>query len=63
MPSTVLEYIAYIPTREYLRFRGAMQVIGRVSKQLVDEKTKSYSAGDDTRKDAMSVLGELPWCI
>ncbi|PSS30876.1 hypothetical protein PHLCEN_2v2603 [Hermanssonia centrifuga] len=56
MPSTVLEYIAYIPTREYLRFRGAMQVIGRVSKQLVDEKTKSYSAGDDTRKDAMSVL-------
>ncbi|THG97108.1 hypothetical protein EW026_g4830 [Hermanssonia centrifuga] len=56
MPSALLEYVGYIPTREYTRFRKAMQVIGRVSKQLIDEKTKSYSDGDDTRKDAMSVL-------
>ncbi len=59
MPSALLEYVGYIPTREYTRFRKAMQVIGRVSKQLIDEKTKSYSDGDDTRKDAMSVLGKL----
>ena len=48
----------YIPTREYTRFRHTLQVINKVSKQLIDQKSEDLLSGDKSSKDVMSVLGE-----
>ena len=55
LPDTLLEYVRYIPTREYARFRRTLNLINRVSKELIDHK--SALSEDKSSKDVMSVLG------
>ena len=57
LPTKILDFVDYIPTREYTRFRRTAKVINKVSQQLIEEKTEALLAGDLTSKDAMSVLG------
>ncbi|KAJ3554565.1 hypothetical protein NM688_g3039 [Phlebia brevispora] len=57
LPTWVLDYVDYIPTREYKRFRHTSSVIDKVSKRLIDEKTEALLSGGGSSKDAMSILG------
>ena len=57
LPTFVLDYVDYIPTKEYQRFRYTASVVDKVAKKLIDEKTEALLAGDVKSKDAMSVLG------
>ncbi|KAJ3539651.1 hypothetical protein NM688_g6334 [Phlebia brevispora] len=57
LPACVLDYVDYIPTREYKRFRQTMSVINKVSKRLIDEKTEALLNGGGSSKDVMSILG------
>lgn len=58
IPDSILEYVRYIPTREYARFQYTLKVINKVSKQLIDQKSEELLAGGKTTKDVMSVLGK-----
>ncbi|KAF7791574.1 hypothetical protein EIP86_002590 [Pleurotus ostreatoroseus] len=56
LPTFVLDFVDYIPTREYKRFRHTTKVINKVSKQLIEEKTEALLSGGQTSKDVMSIL-------
>ena len=60
LPTFVLDFVDYIPTREYKRFRHTTKVINKVSKQLIEEKTEALLSGGQTSKDVMSILGASP---
>ena len=62
LPTWILDYVDYIPTREYSRFRRTAKLMNSVSKQLVDEKTEAQLSGDVSAKDVMSVLGQCNFC-
>lgn len=59
LPTAVLDCIDYIPARQYTRFRRAVKIINKASKQLIHGKTEALLSGDMSGKDAMSVLGAL----
>lgn len=56
LPTPLLDLVDYLPTREYSRYRHTINVINKVSKRLIDEKTQDVLKGDSSKKDAMSVL-------
>lgn len=60
LPDALLEYVRYIPTREYARFRRTLSLINKVSKQLIDHKSQLSEDSDTSSKDVMSVLGASP---
>lgn len=60
IPTSILRYVEYIPTREYIRFRAFRGLARSVSKGLVEEKA-SVSLVDATNRDIMSVLGK--WAL
>lgn len=73
LPNWVLDFVQYIPTREYKRFRRTLKVINGVSKTLVENaitesRTLGASEGLDEKgrgkRDVMSVLGTSihPYC-
>lgn len=57
IPEPILELVRFIPTREYSRFRGTLNLIEGLSRQLVSEKKKVFISGDKKSKDVMSILG------
>lgn len=57
LPESILEYVRYVPTREYTRFRKTLKVINKVSQQLIDHKSRIMSE-DKSARDIMSVLGK-----
>lgn len=58
MPESVLNLVPYLPTREYKRFKQTLGIINRASEQFIAEKAAASLAGDKTRKDIMSILGQ-----
>ena len=58
LPEWMLDYIRYIPTREYTRIMKTVNVISRVSRKLIEEKTSALLAGNQDSRDVLSVLGE-----
>ncbi len=57
IPASILQYVEYIPTKEYIRFRAFRKLAKSISKGLIEEKA-SVSMADGTSRDVMSVLGE-----
>ena len=58
LPILFREYIRYIPTREYRRFRKTLRIVSAVANRLVEEKSEALLAGDQRSRDVMSVLGK-----
>lgn len=58
LPQPVLDYVRFIPTREYSRFLQSLKVVNKVSKTLIKQKSDMLLHGDKTSKDVMSVLGK-----
>lgn len=58
LPQALLDYIRFIPTREYSRFLQSLKVVNKVSKTLIEQKSDMLLHGDKTSKDMMSVLGK-----
>nr|BAL05189.1 cytochrome P450 [Phanerodontia chrysosporium] len=56
IPDQLLFYVRYLPTREYTRFRYTLNIINKVSKSLIDQKSEDLLSGDKSSKDVMSVL-------
>ncbi|KAG9217624.1 hypothetical protein CCMSSC00406_0010165 [Pleurotus cornucopiae] len=58
IPTPILRFVEYIPTKEYLRFRHFKTVSRRVAKELVTQKISSMdiTPEDEPRRDFMSVL-------
>lgn len=57
IPTSILQYVEYIPTKEYIRFRAFRKLAKSISKELIEEKA-SISMADSGSRDVMSVLGE-----
>lgn len=57
VPAALLNFVKYLPTREYARFRRTLGIINRESERLVTEKSAGLLAGDKSAKDIMSILG------
>ncbi|KAF7436931.1 hypothetical protein PC9H_003765 [Pleurotus ostreatus] len=55
IPTSILQYVEYIPTKEYIRFRAFRKLAKSVSKGLIEQRA-SVSMGDGTSRDVMSVL-------
>ncbi|KAF4605321.1 hypothetical protein EYR40_004105 [Pleurotus pulmonarius] len=55
IPTSILQYVEYIPTKEYIRFRAFRKLAKSISKGLIEEKA-SVSMADGTSRDVMSVL-------
>ncbi|KAF9223490.1 cytochrome P450 [Gyrodon lividus] len=53
VPSSLLYFIRYIPTKEYKRFSNYLQTAFRMGKELIDEKASGTEKGS---KDILSVL-------
>ncbi|KIP05242.1 hypothetical protein PHLGIDRAFT_163819 [Phlebiopsis gigantea 11061_1 CR5-6] len=56
IPQPILEFMDYIPTREYNRFRRTLRVVNGVSKQLVEEKKAALLTESRSSRDIFSVL-------
>ncbi|KAJ3559576.1 hypothetical protein NM688_g255 [Phlebia brevispora] len=56
IPEPILEFVRFIPTREYSRFRKTLDTIEDVSRGLVENKKSALLAGDPKSKDIMSIL-------
>ena len=59
IPEPILEFVRFIPTREYSRFRKTLGTIEDVSRGLVESKKSALLAGDPKSKDIMSILVTL----
>lgn len=67
LPNSLLNFVKYIPTREYKRLNKTLTVINGVSKTLVEDAmheakitgNMGAKAGEKGKKDVMSVLGTL----
>lgn len=60
LPDWLTDYVEYVPTREYKRFRRTLKIIGRIAKDLIDKKASVSSEDDKASKDVMSILGTIP---
>ena len=58
LPGVVLDYVRYLPMREFTRFRKTLDVFHSVGKKLVEEKGEALLSGDQRSRDIMSILGE-----
>ena len=60
-PLWLVDYVKYLPKREYTRLRATREVADRVSSNLVDQAIEdARSVGfEKSKKDMISVLGEL----
>ncbi len=47
-----------MPGKDHARFRRTLKIINEYSKKLIDEKTEAVLAGNEKKKDIMSILGE-----
>ncbi|KAJ8690780.1 hypothetical protein PTI98_012179 [Pleurotus ostreatus] len=58
IPTPILRFVEYIPTKEFLRFRHFKTVSRRVAKELVTQKISSMeiTPENEPRRDFMSVL-------
>lgn len=56
LPDWLTDYVEYVPTREYKRFRRTLKIIGRIAKDLIDKKASVSSEDDKASKDVMSIL-------
>ena len=52
----ILQYVKYYQSREHKRFRETLKTINAFAKSLIDEKTEAVLAGDEKKKDIMSIL-------
>ena len=57
IPTPILKFVQYIPTKDHIRFRRTLKVINQFAKTLIDEKTDGKFAGvvdkaQDAAKDA-----------
>lgn len=59
LPDWLTDYVEYVPTREYKRFRRTLKIIGRIAKDLIDKKASVSSEDDKASKDVMSILGTI----
>lgn len=58
LPLSATQLVRYIPYGGFLHLRKLVQLINKTAEQLVKEKSDAVLAGDNTRKDIMSVLGQ-----
>lgn len=56
IPTFILRFVEYMPTREYRRFRQFLNLTKRIAKQLIDEKSANVK---DSNKDVLSLLGTV----
>lgn len=59
LPTWLTNYVEYVPTREYIRFRRTLKIIGRIAKDLIDKKASESCEDDKKSKDVMSILGSF----
>lgn len=61
-PLWLVDYVKYLPKREYTRLRATREVADRISGNLVDQAIEdARSVGfEKSKKGMISVLGELP---
>jgi hypothetical protein len=57
VPERILEYVKFIPTREYRRYRHFLNLTKRTAKSLIDQKSSSVR-GEKGSRDVMSILGK-----
>ncbi|TFK92813.1 PAH-inducible cytochrome P450 monooxygenase PC-PAH 1 [Polyporus arcularius HHB13444] len=56
IPTPILKYVKYMPGKDHARFRRTLKIINEYSKKLIDEKTEAVLAGNEKKKDIMSIL-------
>jgi hypothetical protein len=57
VPESILEYIKFMPTREYRRYRHFLNLTKRTAKSLIEQKSSSVQ-GEKGSRDVMSILGK-----
>lgn len=55
-PTSVLEQVRHIPTREYAPAKRTLQIFSKYSQRLISQKSAAL-VSDKHSKDAMSVFG------
>ena len=58
LPEWILPFIEYLPAKQLRTARRYMQVARKVASKLLDNAFREIRAGQSTRQDVMSLMGE-----
>lgn len=54
LPIRLLQFVDYLPAREYRRFRSTVQIMNRVAKNIIDEKIREGTPS--TKRDIVDLM-------